>query len=71
MASSQVRAPVAPFAHATNALALPVAAAMKATAAVETSSGGMKACAETRPRMESKFPHVTIMVETVVVSASS
>jgi hypothetical protein len=52
-------------------LALPVAAAMKATAAVETSSGGMKACAETRPRMESKFPHVTIMVETVVVSASS
>jgi hypothetical protein len=42
MTSSQVRAPVAAFAHAANALALPAPAAIKATTAEETSSAGIK-----------------------------
>jgi hypothetical protein len=58
MASSQVRASVAAFAHAAYALALPVPAAMEPTPAkspaVETTSGGTEAAPKLGPAWKAK-----------------
>ena len=75
MASSQVRAPVAAFAHAGYALALPVPGAMEPTPAkspaVETTSGSTEACAEAGPCMEGKGPRDTTMVETMPIGRAT